>query len=66
MLRVSVLTCECVCLLCAVSVSSGDAEDEEGTIEEQEDMEGSMDHRAELDELQQEGLSVCCAGEGWG
>ena len=42
-----------VCLGCA----SGDGEDEEGTIEEQEGVEGGLDHRAELEELQQEGVS---------
>ena len=43
-------------------LSTEDAEDEEGTIEEQEDVEGSMDHKAELEELQEEG--VCSAGGG--
>lgn len=40
-------------------VASGDVEDEEGTIEEQEGIESSLDHRAELEELQQEGVSEC-------
>ena len=51
-----------------VVVASGDVEDEEGTIEEQEGMEGGLDHRAELEELQQEGVSECAVrgGEGRG
>lgn len=46
----------CFFRACCVWVApTGDVEDEEGTIEEQEDTEGCLDHKAELEELQQEG-----------
>ena len=45
---------------CLLSCAADDGEeDEEGTIAEQEKVEGEMDHTSEVNQLEKEGVCVC-------